>query len=323
MYQHLVSVEQLSAKQVMALIHLATQFKHNQAQVNLKRPVYVANLFFENSTRTHMSFAMAERKLGLTELPFDVNSSSVKKGETLYDTALTLDAIGVDLLVIRNSQNEYYRDLIDLQPHQTLDVGILNAGDGSGQHPSQSLLDMMTIFEEFGHFEGLKVVICGDLRNSRVARSNVQLLTKLGATVYLAGPKQWYDERFERFGKFVTLDEVIDQVDVVMLLRVQHERHNASEETAFDAASYHRKFGLNQERYAKMQPHAIIMHPGPINRGVELADELVEAKQSRFKQQMKNGVFMRMAMLTKVMQHRNIPLDLVVKQALTPEDEGE
>lgn len=302
-----VSVEQLDAHAVMQLIHRAQAFKAGSPAPELTQPVYCTNLFFENSTRTHTSFEMAERKLGLMVIPFDVQHSSVNKGETLYDTELTLGALGIDLSIVRHSQNDYYDELIHLQPHQTLQMGIINAGDGSGQHPSQSLLDMMTIYEQFGTFTGLKVLIVGDLTNSRVARSNMELLTKLGAQVYFAGPQTWYDEtEFSQYGQYVAIDEVIDQIDVLMLLRVQHERHQPGAQSSFDADQYHAQYGLNQARYDRLKEQAIVMHPGPINRGVEWADELVETPKSRYTTQMQNGVYMRMAMLEAVMRGRQL-----------------
>lgn len=302
-----VSVEQLAAPAVMQLITRAQAFKAGTPAPKLTKPVYCTNLFFENSTRTHTSFEMAERKLGLTVIPFDVQHSSVNKGETLYDTELTLAALGIDLSIIRHSQNDYYDELINLQPHQTLQMGIINAGDGSGQHPSQSLLDMMTIYEQFGTFTGLKVLIVGDLTNSRVARSNMELLTKLGAQVYFAGPKNWYDEEeFGPYGQYVDLDTVLEELDVLMLLRVQHERHQPGTQSSFDADQYHAQYGLNQARYDRLKEQAIVMHPGPINRDVEWASDLVETPKSRYTTQMENGVYMRMAMLEAVMRGRKL-----------------
>jgi aspartate carbamoyltransferase catalytic subunit len=302
---HFVSVENLSVVAVKTLIQRAQYFQAGGQVPVWSKPVYAANLFFENSTRTHCSFEMAERRLGLTVIPFDPAESSMQKGESLYDTLLALNSIGVELAVIRHSQNGYYRQLINLPTTSQLKIGIVNAGDGSGQHPSQSLLDMMTIYQQFGHFDNLKIAIVGDLTNSRVAKSDMQLLTRLGAKVYFSGPDYWYDEReFGRFGQYLPLDELIDQMDVMMLLRVQHERH--ADESNFDAEAYHEKYGLNQRRYQKMKADAIIMHPGPINRGIELDSKLVEAPKSRFAQQMKNGVFMRMAMLEAVILGRHL-----------------
>ena len=180
---HFVNVENLDVEEVEALIKRAEYFKKGGATPRLTTPVYITNMFFEDSSRTHTSFEMAERKLGLIVIPFDPAHSSVNKGETLYDTSLIMDALGVNIEVIRHSRNEYYNDLIDLKEHQHLNMGIINAGDGSGQHPSQCMLDMMTIHEHFGHFKDLKVAIVGDITNSRVAKSDMELLTRLGAKV--------------------------------------------------------------------------------------------------------------------------------------------
>lgn len=302
---HFVTVKDLTNEQVLDLIERAEYFKKGGAVPKFDTPVYVTNMFFEDSTRTHTSFEMAERKLGLTVIPFDPQHSSVNKGETLYDTLLTMNSIGVNLSVIRHFENEYYKDLITLQPDQKMQMGIVNAGDGSGQHPSQCMLDLMTIHEQFGHFDGLKVAIVGDLTNSRVARSNMQLLTKLGAQVFFSGPKYWYSEEFDAYGQYLSMDELVKQVDVMMLLRVQHERH-AGDEKDFSKESYHAQYGLNKKRYEKLKDDAIILHPGPINRGVEFASELVEAPKSRFATQMQNGVFMRMAMLEAVIAGRKL-----------------
>ncbi len=305
--KHFVSVENLDKAQVTALIKRAEYFKEGGATPVLNKPVYVANMFFEDSSRTHTSFEMAERKLGLTVIPFDSAHSSVNKGETLYDTSLIMDAVGVDIEVIRHSQNEYYRDLIHPKDNQNLDIGIINAGDGSGQHPSQCLLDMMTIHEHFDHFENLKVAIVGDITNSRVARSNMELLTKLGAKVYFSGPEYWYDHSFDKYGEHKELDELLPEMDILMLLRVQHERHSGDpNESKFDAESYHEKYGINQRRYDQLKEDAIIMHPGPINHDVELAGKLVEAPKSMFYRQMQNGVFMRMAMIEAVLRGRKL-----------------
>lgn len=302
-----VNVEKLSLAEVESLIARAQYFKKGGASPQLTKPVYVANLFFENSSRTHTSFEMAERKLGLTVIPFDSTHSSIKKGETLYDTSLTMQAIGVDLEVIRHSENEYYEELIQPKKNHYLNIGVINAGDGSGQHPSQCMLDMMTIYEQFGHFDGLKVAIVGDITNSRVAKSNMELLNKLGARVYFSGPSYWYDHEYDCYGEYKKFDDLVTEMDVIMLLRVQHERHAEDpNEAQFNRQQYHEQYGLNQQRYEKMKKDAIIMHPGPINRGVELADELVEAPKSRFFRQMQNGVFMRMAMIEAVMRGRQL-----------------
>ncbi|MCY3032839.1 aspartate carbamoyltransferase catalytic subunit [Aerococcus urinae] len=300
--EHLTSVQDLSNEEVMELIRQGETFKNSPVAVH-PQSITMANLFYENSTRTHMSFEQAERRLGYQVLPFEVSQSSVNKGESLYDTVITLEAIGANALVIRHSQNEYYLDLLkELNKHHHK-IHLINGGDGSGQHPSQCLLDMMTIYEEFKHFDGLKVAIIGDIKNSRVARSNAQLLNQLGSQVFFSGPEAWYDPQMDQYGSYQDIDQLIDQMDVVMLLRVQHERHSDDPlEKSFDPKRYHEKYGINLERYQKLQDHAILMHPGPINRDVELASELVESEKSRFVQQMENGVYMRMAILKSVIE---------------------
>ena len=165
----------------------------------------------------------------------------------------------------------------------------------------------MTIHEHFGKFAGLKVAIVGDITNSRVARSNMEILTRLGAEVYFSGPEYWYDHAFDKYGKYLPLDELVDQVDVMMLLRVQHERHAGdANEDQFDAQKYHEEYGINQARYDRLKDDCLIMHPGPINHDVELAGNLVEAPKSAFFRQMHNGVFMRMAMLEAVLRGRHL-----------------
>lgn len=294
--KHLVSMEDLSVEQVMALLERGLAFKHDELSFELSQQTFAANLFFENSTRTHKSFEMAEKKLGLDVIDFNAETSSVSKGETLYDTVLTMAALGVAICVIRHPEVAYYNQLLK-NPH--LKTAIVNGGDGSGQHPSQSLLDLMTIYEEFGYFEGLKVCIAGDLTHSRVAKSNMQMLTRLGAEVYFAGPSEWYSEEFNTYGRYVELDQVIHDLDVLMLLRVQHERHDGS--LSFSKETYHERFGLTESRYARLKETAVVLHPAPVNRGVEIADGLVEAEQSRIVSQMTNGVYVRMAILEAIL----------------------
>lgn len=294
--KHLVTMETLTNEEVMGLIKRGLAFKTGQAKVELDRQYFAANLFFESSTRTHKSFEVAEKRLGLDVVEFDAKTSSVNKGETLYDTILTMSALGVDICVIRHSKDDYYKELIDSRSIQT---SIVNGGDGSGQHPSQSLLDLMTIYQEFGRFEGLKIAIAGDLSHSRVARSNMQILKRLGADLYFCGPIEWYSSEFDVYGTYAQIDDILDQVDVLMLLRVQHERHDGG--TTFSKESYHSQFGLTQQRYDRLKDRAIIMHPAPVNRDVEIADQLVESPKSRIVAQMQNGVFVRMAIIEAIL----------------------
>ncbi|HFH9921579.1 TPA: aspartate carbamoyltransferase catalytic subunit [Streptococcus suis] len=292
--KHLVTMETLSNEEVLGLIQRGLAFKKGES-VTLSRKYYASNLFFEDSTRTHKSFEMAELRLDMGMIDFDARTSSVNKGETLYDTILTMSALGVDICVIRHSEVDYYKQLIDSPSIQT---SIVNGGDGSGQHPSQSLLDLMTIYEEFGTFENLKIAIAGDITHSRVAKSNMQILKRLGADIYFTGPEEWYSAEFDVYGQHVAIDDIVEEVDVLMLLRVQHERHDGSE--SFSKETYNRLHGLTGERYKRLKEQAIVMHPAPVNRDVEIDDQLVEAPKSRIVRQMQNGVFVRMAILEAI-----------------------
>ena len=196
--KHLLTAESLSDQEVMGLIKRAQQFKQGAIPQLADEQYFVANLFFENSTRTHKSFEVAEKKLGIDVIEFDAKTSSVSKGESLYDTVLTMSAIGVQACVIRHTEEEYYNQLIQ---SKTIRTSIINGGDGSGNHPTQCLLDLLTIYEEFGTFENLKIAICGDLTHSRVANSNMKMLRRLGATLYFCGPKDWYHQKYEAYGE--------------------------------------------------------------------------------------------------------------------------
>ncbi|MCL0329467.1 aspartate carbamoyltransferase catalytic subunit [Apilactobacillus sp. TMW 2.2457] len=284
------------------LIKLGEKFKKGY-RINLIQPVYVANLFFENSTRTHTSFYMAESKLGLKVVDINTATSSVKKGESLSDTVKTLQSLGVSIEVIRHKTTGWYSSIVE---DNNVKASIVNAGDGAGQHPSQSLLDLMTIYEEFGTFEGLNVGIIGDLSHSRVAKSDAQILHKLGANLYFSGPKEWYDAEFSDYGTYDSFDNIIDKLDITMLLRVQLERLNADSVNQFKANEYHEQFGLSLDRANKMKQSAIIMHPAPVNRGVEIDSSLVESSQSRIFKQMENGVFARMAILANILANKNL-----------------
>lgn len=300
--QNFVTVEELSNLEIMSLILRASEFKNGvRPEKELTNGIYASNLFFENSTRTHKSFEMAENKLGMGVIHFETSTSSIRKGESLYDTVLTMSAIGVDVVVIRHSEENYYKNLI-CSP--TITASIINGGDGTGQHPSQCLLDLLTIYEEFHTFSNLKIAICGDLVHSRVAKSNMQMLQRLGATLYFTGPAEWYDISFDAYGNYVDMDDIVSEVDVMMLLRVQNERHEATGKN-YSKEEYLQQYGLNVERERRMKDGAIIMHPAPVNRDVELADSLVECHRSRIVTQMSNGVFARMAILEAVLNGRN------------------
>ena len=295
---NLLTVDDLKPHDIRALILRALDFKQNKDFPNY--PHTIVNIFYENSTRTKYSFKMAEKHLGMDVIDFEIESSSINKGESLYDTLLTFKALGAELAVVRHPDNNFYDDL------QTLDMGIINAGAGSGAHPTQSLLDMMTIYEEFETFQNLKVAIVGDLKHSRVAKSNMKLLKTLGAQLYFCSPKEYQDKDFENYGEYKSIDEVVEFADVVMLLRIQKERHK----TEHTDEHYCDLYGMNPSRYERLKNDAIIMHPGPINRNVEISEELIEAPKSRFVMQMTNGVYMRMAILEKVSEEARAMNDI-------------
>lgn len=289
------TITELSTEKINKILTEALAFANGKT-AKIEGEVFCSNLFFEDSTRTKTSFDVAERKLGLQVVPFDASNSSVNKGESLYDTVKTLESIGVNLVVIRDKKDRYFDDL------KNITIPVINGGDGTGNHPSQCMLDLLTIYQEFGSFEGLKIGIVGDVKHSRVANSNAEALRRLGAKVYFSGPEQWFDEGALINGTYLSVDEMIHDVDVLMLLRIQHERHNSK--MSFSASEYHRKYGLTKAREKTMKKEAIIMHPAPINRGVEIDTDLVECERSRIFKQMQNGVFARMAILKNALEEK-------------------
>ena len=291
----MLTIADTSTEKINKILVDAISFAEGKT-MGLDKGVFVSNLFFEDSTRTKTSFEVAQRKLGLQVIPFDVTHSSVNKGESLYDTVKTMKSIGIDLVVIRHKNDRYFDEL------KRIDIGLINGGDGTGNHPSQSMLDLMTIKQEFGKFEGLHVGIVGDVKHSRVAHSNAEALEKLGAKVSFSGPENWFDKEIINSGAFQQLDDLIGTVDVLMLLRIQHERHD--QKSIFSIDEYLPKYGLTKAREKNMKPNAIIMHPAPVNRGVEIDSDLVECKRSRIFKQMENGVFARMAILKDVLESR-------------------
>ncbi|MCF0246004.1 MAG: aspartate carbamoyltransferase catalytic subunit [Ileibacterium sp.] len=284
----LLTMKDLSTDDILDILNDARAFHISTKDWQLPvRKALVANLFFEPSTRTHFSFLSAEHQIGIKPVDFHPQESSLTKGESLYDTVKTFESIGYDAVVIRHPQDEYFKEL------EGVSIPIINAGDGKGNHPTQCLLDLLTIYNEYGRFEGINVLICGDIAHSRVAASNKEALEKLGASLRFAGPKEWERDGFE----FSDLDESIAWADVVMLLRIQKER-GASLADMTDE-EYLETYGLNKTRYASMKPNAIIMHPAPVNRGVEIDPDLVECEKSRIFEQMANGVLVRKAVLKR------------------------
>ena len=247
----------------------------------------IVNAFFENSTRTLLSFEIAANRLGAQVVTMQVEHSSIKKGETLEDTARTLNAMRPDALVIRHGSKGAPADVADL-----MDCPVINAGDGIGEHPTQALLDAATIRQHFGRIEGLEIAICGDLKHSRVARSNAKLLARLGASLRFAGPPSLMPDNLDT----TTIDEAVAGADVVMMLRVQRERMD--EDLGDAPGEYLARYGLNAARFARTAPGAVVMHPGPINRGVEIDGALADdAERSLIVRQVEMGVAVRMACL--------------------------
>ncbi|KGX93239.1 aspartate carbamoyltransferase [Pontibacillus halophilus JSM 076056 = DSM 19796] len=282
--RHLLRMEEVTTDEIFYLMEKAKRME--DVFEPFQKPKIIANLFYEPSTRTKLSFEVAEKRLGYHVLDFDAAHSSVRKGESLYDTVKTIESLGADAVVIRHRQNAYYNELL-----QGVDLPIINGGDGTGEHPTQCLLDLFTIYEEFRTFKGINVVIAGDVLHSRVARSNAHTLSRLGAQVQIACPNVWDDPTlpYER----VAIDDSVERCDVLMLLRVQHERH----EYTTQSSDYLETYGLTIERERRMRERSIILHPAPVNRGIEIHDSLVECERSRIFKQMSNGVLVRMAVL--------------------------
>jgi aspartate carbamoyltransferase catalytic subunit len=294
--RHLLGLEDLSREELEHILDTAAGFKEVSTRSIKKVPALrgkvVVNLFFEDSTRTRTSFALAASRLSADVLEFSAKTSSVSKGETLRDTARNIEAMGVDLVVVRHSAAG--------APHyltRCIEPSVVNAGDGQHEHPTQGLLDLFTIREMKGRIEGLKVAIVGDIAHSRVARSDLFGLRKLGAEVVMVGPATLLPKGFEDMGASLScnLDDVIGHVDVVNMLRVQNERITSSVFPSLQ--EYSRLFGLTRERLARAKPDLLVMHPGPINRGVEMASDVADGAQSAILRQVSNGLAVRMAAL--------------------------
>lgn len=280
--KNLFNLSSLSIEEITAILDRAQQFADGVKSDRAKGKV-VASLFFEPSTRTQNSYSTAVMRLGGQVLTFNSSVSSMTKGETFYDTVKVFESLGCDAAIIRDKKNEYWKEL------EGIKMPILSGGDGTGNHPTQSLLDLLTIRQEFGHFDGLKVCIVGDIIHSRVAHTDIEVMERLGMEVYTSGPDEFKEEGFN----YIDFDKAIKEMDVIMLLRIQHER--LSSEMIMSKEDYNKQFGLNKDRVRAMKPNAIIMHPAPFNRGVEIDDDCVECEKSRIFKQMSNGVFVRMA----------------------------
>ena len=294
--KHLLDIESLTAEEITTVLDTARSLKAVGKRAIKKVPALrgktVVNLFVEPSTRTRTSFELAAIRLSADVINFSAEASSFKKGETLKDTAKNLEALNADFIIIRHSASG--------APHflsRVLDSHVINAGDGAHEHPTQALLDAFTIREKKGRIAGLNVTILGDILYSRVARSDIWALTKLGANVTLCGPATLVPKTFEQMGCRVMhdVDQAIRDADIINLLRIQHERQR---KTMFPSiAEYTNLFGLNKARLAKTKPDALIMHPGPINRGVEIDSEIADCDRSVILEQVTNGLAVRMAVL--------------------------
>ncbi len=291
----LLGLEELTSEEISFILALAQSMKENFSPEKKKPPPLkgklIINLFYEPSTRTRTSFEIAGKRLGADIINFDFSASSMSKGETFKDTVLNLHAMKPDIIVIRHSVSGAPQFVAN-----NISASVINAGDGAHEHPTQALLDLFTIKETFGRIERLRVAIIGDISHSRVARSNIWGLTKLGALVKIAGPPTLIPAQIEKMGVevFYDVDAAIKDVDVIMCLRIQTERQNQS--LLPSLKEYSQFFGINQERLGKAKPRAMVMHPGPINRGVEITSDVADGKKSLTLKQVANGLAVRMAL---------------------------
>ncbi|MFD0918040.1 aspartate carbamoyltransferase catalytic subunit [Pseudahrensia aquimaris] len=301
--QHLLAIEGLSTSEITYLLDRADEMVSVSRQAEKKRHTLSSrtqiNLFFEASTRTQSSFEIAGKRLGMDVMNMAVAHSSVKKGETLLDTAMTLNAMQPDLLVVRHHASGAVELLA-----QKVGCAVINAGDGAHEHPTQALLDALTIRRAKGRIEGLTVAICGDILHSRVARSNIQLLNALGAQVRVIGPSTLIPGSITSLGvkSFTSMREGLSGCDVIMMLRLQNERMSGAYVPS--VREFYHFFGLTREKLAYAKQDAIVMHPAPMNRGVEIASDIADGPQSVIFQQVEMGVAVRMAVMEALMEVR-------------------
>jgi aspartate carbamoyltransferase catalytic subunit len=295
-HKHILGIEQLSADDITLILDTAESFKEISTRDIKKVPTLrgktIINIFFEASTRTRTSFEIAGKRLSADTVNISASTSAVVKGETLEDTAKNLEAMHPDIIVMRHGHSG--------APHylaERCNFAVVNAGDGAHEHPSQALLDLMTIREKKGTIEGLTVAIVGDIAHSRVARSNIYALNKMGATVRLAGPRTMMPTAVEQLGVevYTDINAALEGADVVMMLRIQQERQGKT--LLPSAREYSRFFGLNPDNLKRAKADAIVMHPGPMNRGVEISSAVADGAQNVILDQVENGVAVRMALL--------------------------
>ena len=301
-HRHLLGIEGLSRAEITGLLDLSEEASKLSRKIDKKRDDLrgrtLINLFFEASTRTQSSFELAGKRLGADVMNMSVSTSSVQKGETLIDTAVTLNAMRPDLLVVRHHAAGAVQLL-----SQKVDCSVINAGDGSHEHPTQALLDALTIRRHKDHIDGLVVAICGDILHSRVARSNILLLNTLGARVRVVAPSTLLASGIERLGVevYTSMWEGLVDADIVMMLRLQRERMASS--LVPSQREYFHFFGLDYEKLARAKPDALVMHPGPMNRGVEIDSNVADDPQSVIREQVEMGVAVRMAVLQALARH--------------------
>ena len=301
-HRHLLGIEGLSRAEIIALLDLSEEAAKLGRQIDKKRDDLrgrtLINLFFEASTRTQSSFELAGKRLGADVMNMQVGTSSVQKGETLIDTAVTLNAMRPDLLVVRH----HAAGAVELLS-QKVDCSVINAGDGSHEHPTQALLDALTIRRHKGRIEGLIIAICGDIQHSRVARSNILLLNALGARVRVVAPSTLLAAGIERLGVevYTSMREGLVDADIVMMLRLQRERMTSS--LVPSQREYFHFFGLDFEKLARAKPNALVMHPGPMNRGVEIDSNVADDVRSVIREQVEMGVAVRIAVLQALARH--------------------
>ena len=299
--KHLLGLRDLSREEIEFIFDTAKGFEQISTRSIKKAPTLrgkvVVNMFFEDSTRTRISFSLAANRLSADVVDFTKKSSSVSKGETLVDTARNLEAMGIDIVVLRHDAGGAAKLL-----SRSINACVINAGDGFDEHPTQALLDVYTIIKERGSLEGLKIGIVGDIAHSRVARSNIWAMTKLGAEVVLIGPPTLMPPKVDQLPVKIAykLDDVIEELDVINMLRIQFERMGGNPFPS--VKEYSHFFGLTVERMKRAKPDIIVMHPGPINRGLEIESEVADGKNSVILKQVANGLAIRMAVLYLVNQ---------------------
>jgi aspartate carbamoyltransferase catalytic subunit len=292
--KHFLGLKGMSAAEIRSILDRAAYWEQYPVKVTEQaKGRFVANLFFENSTRTRFSFELAQKRLGAEVLNFSSAESSVQKGESIYDTVRTLESMGIDAGVIRLKPTGVLQELAE-----KIKVPLINAGDGNNEHPTQALLDLYTMRKHFGEIKGLTVSIIGDILHSRVARSNLWGLQTMGAKIQFCAPDNMQAPELRAHAEYVSLERAL-QADVVMMLRVQLERHEKG--MIKSAEEYREQYGLTVERMGQMAPHAIIMHPAPVNRNVEIDDELVEHEKSKIFTQIGHGVPIRMAVIERTL----------------------